>query len=731
MNNSDISPIEARDEDEIFKELQALCNSPGFIHAIAYFCWRDNLIKYSSDKVTESDVKHQYSHEKLLRTEISTLVGLMVRGEIDCYIPKPKVLQSYIDKSEELLHEMHMSLQKPWMEAFQRMIKEPSNSKTCENPFSSAGGLREPIFYAAESAYNFQYEELAAKKYALDDDWLISNKGFSSSDARAVVHALSELHIGKIIDLNNEMIKKHQDEWTFLPGFVFDINELIDKTELNTEIIENVISAFTFNRKNKNSSFSTLSSFNETNAAPIIQIDDDTYVLLQIYSLLEAIYEAPFFWMLKDKSYASTASENRGQFAEQFIADRLRTVFGRDHVFQNVDIYKGKQRFAEADVLVIFGDRAIVVQAKSKRLTIEARKGNDLQLRDDFKKAIEDAYEQALQCAEALQRNDCRFVLPSGEELKFEARPSNIFPVCIVSDHFPALAAQAQQFLKIKSGKGVQPPIVADIFFTDVLAEILGNPLQFLNYMALRAKADDQLLVNQEITILGYHLKHNLWLEEKYNIVNLGDDFTSSLDIAISARRAGVPGEHVPKGILTRFKGTPIGALISEFEARPVPELVSLGLMFLQLSSDAAKHINNGINQLVQQSAKDGKLHDLSIPHELENSGVTIHVSPFAEDKAKDRLSTHCKIRKHDTKSDAWYGLLLAPGTGALKGALLIEEEWKPDVKLDEVLKNWPTKPMVPLNSLSRRPVRKKISRNERCPCGSGLKYKKCCLNRS
>ncbi|MEP3198214.1 MAG: NERD domain-containing protein [Lentilitoribacter sp.] len=731
MTKYDTSPIDARSEAEIFEELRMLCKSPGYIHVIAYFCWRDNIIKYSGDKVTESDVEHQYSDEKLLRTEISTLIGLMVQGEIDYSIPAPKVLQEYIDKSEELLHEIHMSLQKPWMEAFKRIAKDHSSGKTREHPFSAPGGLREPIFYAAESAYNFQYEELAEKKYNLDSDWLVSNMGFTISDAKTVTRAILELQMRHLLDLNDEMIKKHPDKWTFLPGFIFKVNELANQTGLNHVIVENVISAFTFDHSNQNSSFSTLSSFNETNAAPIVQIDGDTYVLLQVYSLLEAIYEAPFFWMLGDKSYASTASKNRGQFAEQFIADRLGTVFGENHVFQNVDIYKGKQRFAEADVLVIYGNRAIVVQAKSKRLTIEARKGNDLQLRDDFKKAIEDAYDQALQCAEALKRDDCRFVLPSGEELELETRPSTVFPVCVVSDHFPALAAQARRFLRIKSGKGVKPPIVTDIFFTDVLTEILGNPLQFLNYMALRAKADDQLLVNQELSILGYHLKHNLWLEEKYNIVNLGDDFTSSLDIAMSARRSGVPGEHVPKGILTRFDGTPIGALISEFEARPVPELVSLGLTFLQLSSEAAKHINNGINQLVQLSAKDGKLHDFSIPHELENSGVTIHVSPFAEDKAKDRLSTHCKIRKHDTKSDSWYGLLLAPGTGAIRGALLIEEEWRPDAKLDEALKNWPTKPMIPISSLSKIPIRKKIGRNERCPCGSGLKYKKCCLNLS
>lgn len=729
MARLDISPADARDEADIFEELGVICGSPGYIHAIAYFCWRDNLIKYSGDRVTESDLEHQHSHEKLLRTEISTLIGLMVQRDIDCDIPEPKVLQEYIDRSEALLHEMHMSLQKPWLEAFRQLAKAPPSKRAGQDPFSTASGLREPIFYAAESAYNFQYDALSEEKYAADDGWLASNKGFKVSDATTVARAISELQMAKLLNLSAEMPQKHPNEWTFFPGFEFSVDELVEKTGLSLETIKNVIAAFTIDHKKRNSTFSSLSAFNETNAAPIIQIADGSFVLPQVYSLLEAIYEAPFFWMLGDEDYASTASENRGQFAEQFLASRLEAVFGASHVFQNVDIYDGKQRFAEADVLVIYGDRAIVVQAKSKRLTIEARKGNDLQLKTDFRKAIQDAYDQGLKCAHALQRDRYRFVLPSGEEVSFKNRPTTVFPICVVSDHFPALAMQARQFLDIKAGKGVEPPIVTDIFFTDVLTEILDTPLQLLNYMALRAKANSQLLVNQELAILGYHLKRNLWLEEEYNFVNLGDDFTSSLDIAMSARRLGVPGEMTPKGILTRFDGTPIGRLISDFEAQPVPELVSLGLMFLQLSSDAAKHINNGIKRLVALSAKDGKLHDFSIPHELEASGVSIHVSPFPEDEAKGRLITHCRARKYLTKSDAWHGLLLAPGTGDLRGALLVKEKWKRDAKMDEAMKQWPKKPMIPLDALSRRSFNRKIGRNEKCPCGSGLKYKKCCLN--
>ena len=40
----------------------------------------------------------------------------------------------------------------------------------------------------------------------------------------------------------------------------------------------------------------------------------------------------------------------------------------------------------EIDVLVLFANRAIVLQAKSKKLTLESRKGNDLAIKKDFKK---------------------------------------------------------------------------------------------------------------------------------------------------------------------------------------------------------------------------------------------------------------------------------------------------------------------------------------------------------
>lgn len=729
MSNEKITPLTARDENEIFADLEVLCRSRGYIHAIAHFCWRDNLIQISDNNITEQDVQRRYSNDRLLTTEISTLIGLMVKGEIDFYRPQPNILQSYIDRSESLLHEMHMSLQKPWMAGFEALARS-SDKSSCFDPFSSAEGLREPIFYAGDSAYSFQYEKLARLKYQADNEWLRDNVGFTIDEACLIARELGELQMRKIADLFDTIRTISPDHWTLLPGFCFSIHELVALTGIELVTIERVISALSFNQLTANALFSNLSAFNEINAAPIIKLDINTHILFQHYSLLEALYEAPFFWMAGDKSYSATASKNRGAFVEQFLVERLSGVFGQKHVFGNVDIYKGKARFGEIDGLIVYGDQAIVVQAKSKRLTIEARKGNDLQLRSDFKKAVQEAYNQAVSCSEALSNAECKFILSSGDEISFSARPAKIFPLCVVADHYPALAAQSRQFLKIHPSTAIRPPIITDVFFIDVLTEMLNSPLQLLNYIALRAKFDKQLFVSQELTTLGYHLKHNLWLEEKYNFVNLGDEFTSSLDIAMTARRLGVPGDRTPKGILTRFCGSPLGMLLSEIERCATPELVGLGMLFLQLSSDAAKHVNSGIEQLIRLANEYGRSHDFSAPSEVDKSGFTFHVNCLPAEAARQRLSTHCRIRKYDTRADTWYGVLLSPKSGRIRGAVAIAEEWKPDPDMKKALEMWPKKPMLPLSALSSQVRVEKTGRNQPCPCGSGRKYKRCCLSR-
>ena len=512
-----------------------------------------------------------------------------------------------------------------------------------------------------------------------------------------------------------------------LPGFMFTTQDLADVSGVPKERVEPILDAFSCGPDERNTSFIALNEFNVTNSTPIFKTDHGSYILLQHYSLIEAVYETPFFWMAADKAYLPVAFANRGRFTEGFVADRLEAVFGVARVLRNVDIYKGKNQFAEADALVLYGDRAIVVQAKSKRLTIEARKGNDLQLKDDFKKAVQNAYDQAQLCAEALTSDGFRFVTPTGKEIEIAYRPRIVIPICIVSDHYPALAFQARQFLKTNVTSSIQPALVTDVFALDVFTEMLNTPLHFVNFLELRARADQKLMVSQELTTLGYHLKHNLWLEDQYDMVNLGDDFTSDLDIAMLARRAGVPGEKTPKGILTRFDNIAIGRLLAEIQKVGSPQLTGLGLLLLQLSSKTANLLSKGIDRIVSEAKSDGKNHDISVPVDASGLGFTIHCNSLPEDVARGRLTAHCRLRKHDGKANAWYGLLLEPGTGQIRGALVNEKDWQPDPQMDAALRSWPRRAPVPISKVASGP--RKVGRNEPCPCGSGRKYKKCCLN--
>jgi hypothetical protein len=381
------------------------------------------------------------------------------------------------------------------------------------------------------------------------------------------------------------------------------------------------------------------------------------------------------------------------------------------------------------DTLVLFGDRAIAVQAKSKKLTLAARKGNDLQMQADFKGAVQDACDQAMLCSEHLITNSATFTDALGNEI---AIPSlkQVYPVCVVTDHYPALSFQARQFLAYTVTGAINVPLVCDVFFVDVVTEFLETPLRFLSYLELRARAGENISLSHEITALGYHLKRNLWLGE-HDFIALQDDLSVDVDIAMAARRDGVPGEKVPPGILTALKGTAVGRIVEQTERRSEAGAIGVGLELLKLSEASAINLSRGIDTIVAEAAKDGKHHDITVASSQAASGITVHCNDLLEMVAAPKLRRHCKLRKYTEKAGKWAGLVVEPGTGAVRFGGLIEFPWKKDAAMDAATAGMaPPQPIEKLPSMIRRGLgkRRKIGRNEPCPCGSGKKYKKCHL---
>lgn len=707
-----------REESEIFSDLEQLCASNGYAHAIAYFCLRDNTFFYSEKNgILPSLSKSPVN--RLTCTEISILIGLMVKQKLNISVPSVDTLSKYIDDSEKLLGELHQSMLNPF--EINELYKYSKNEILTRGKV-----LKEAILYSGESAFPFQYHELSVNMYTKDNVWLIENKGYTIEDANKVVKTIIN-HQTK--QLNSILEKIGQEGFgAILPAYIFSINDIVDESKLDKVIVSKVISSFSLSSTSSNVGFKEPSEFNETNAWPIIPIDKLNYLLFQNNILLQSLYESPFHWYKDDSNYLENANKNRGLFVEEYCAKRLKHVFGDRNVFSGVKVKKTKNSTAtDIDVLVKYADRVIIVQCKSKKLTITARKGNDEILRDDFKKAIQDAYEQGEKCANCILDGKHKFYTDSNEEIKISP-PKEIYIFCVVSSHYPSLAFQAKQFLKFKSTDIIMPPYVMDIFFLDVLTEMLQTPLYFLSYINRRTNYIETINTSHELVTLFYHLKRNLWFENGADLVYLLDHDCVEIYEALLTRRENFEGKDTPEGILTAFKGTPFDKIIKQIEALEEPDAINLGFMLLRCGSDFVSSLNKDIRKICNLNYKDGKLRYLSFMLEPGQVGLTIHININSPSVAEIKLAEYCNKVKYIEKANRWFGLCLDLNLN-IQRAITLENEWHYSTEMETLVK-----PVLERRkkkgsiSKGKRRKKNKIGRNAPCPCGSGKKYKKCCL---
>jgi hypothetical protein len=709
-----------RSEAEIFSELEQLCGSPGYIHVYAALVVQNTFVRFA-EKIKGEDFHESFGKEHLIRTELSTLLGLMVKHKIDFTALTQEQMSQLGTRTLYLLEELHASLSGPML--------VPDKAASLENldlNFTRGAVLREPIFYTGESAYAFQYRDFAPLKYKADEQWMQSNCAFTIAQAAKVGRAILALQQDRLGELYNGLRSGIPENFTFLPGFSFAAQDLLESTGESESTVVNVLNAFCIADADPNQAFQALNDFNLANARPIIRGESDTYILFQAYGFYEALYESPFYWMVQDASYKDTALRHRGAFTEEFSAQCLARVFGEKHTYSNVMIEENTATTAgEIDNLVLFGNRAIVVQAKSKRLTLKARKGNDGAIQKDFSAGINDSYQQALHCARYLLRRDKRIVDKNGTRITIPTL-NKVYLLCLVSDHYPALSFQVGEFLAPDISSEIQAPFVTDIFTLDVMTEMLDSPLRFLSYLDRRTGYGDRIFAGHELTILGYHLRANLWLSSTTDVIYLLDDLSSSLDAAMAVRRDGVPGDRTPPGILIATPGSKYDKLVSQIDSDPRSDLVDLGFMLLKMSGESASQLSQGLEYVMRRARETRGIHDVTMGSGRD-TGITVHSSYLPIPEGLQRLQTHVLSKKYQQKAPSWFGIGVHPGNESLLFGYNAEFEWKEDSALEKTSRSFSNG--LGIEFVNGKPRKRKVGRNDSCPCGSGKKYKKCHLN--
>ncbi|MFW6536710.1 YecA family protein [Acinetobacter baumannii] len=708
-------------EKELIEKLSEICKKPGYIHALSLYTLRIFYIPYG-DKLRKSDIAKANHRHNLIRNEQNLLLLLMTNYHIDESELSFESIIQYIEETRIILEEIHNSINS---RIFKNLFENKKKIKDKNSFFREPEVWREAIFYGPESAYFFQYKELIYSKFSNDDEWFKSNKGFSISEGLEIIKTIG-------FCLEAKRASKLLDEEGYIKTielFSFTIPELISLNQnLDKDIVGNFIKSFL--RSKDKIEVSKIDDFNVMTATPIISINNGVYFIAHLYSLYESLYESPFYWMNSDKKYRAIASKNRGDFTENSAEKYLLRVFGENNVYKNINIFNGKDKISEIDVLIVFANYCIILQAKSKKLTLLSKQGNEISLKNDFKLAIQDSYDQALICAKVIANENYRLINNNGEEVFLNRDIKEIFPVCVVAEHYPSLSIQSHQFIKYETNEIIHEPLITDLFFLDVLTEFLSNPLYFLSYLDRRGKYFEKLMVSQELSALGFHLSQNLYFDNDYHYMHIQDDFTYAIDVAMSVRRENMDGLDTPIGILTRLKDTQVYKILENIIKLDNYYAVHFGFYLLSLSEEYIRQIDSLIILNTKNTFNTDREHDLTFKlDEQKNVGIIIHINNLEIKDAMKKLLFHAKTRKYKEKSNLWFGLIVQPNHNKepnIKNLLILNEKWTYDENLEEHQKFLSNKYNYDLNQ--RVKIKTKIGRNESCPCGSGIKYKKCCL---
>ena len=168
--------LRGRTPGETIADIEQLCQERGFFYSlclmVARFLWT------STDRAVDtdwSDIPNQ--------GELSWLFGLLAENHIALReLPTDEVILEQVYKSVALLRELHMLMAFPMpfdnaTPQGETLDQSLDRRKRYENWMDSGLGMVEPIFYGGEGAYDFQYLEMASKRYEPDEKWIREHKG--------------------------------------------------------------------------------------------------------------------------------------------------------------------------------------------------------------------------------------------------------------------------------------------------------------------------------------------------------------------------------------------------------------------------------------------------------------------------------------------------------------------------------------------------------------------------
>ena len=355
--------------------------------------------------------------------------------------------------------------------------------------------------------------------------------------------------------------------------------------------------------------------------------------------------------------------------------------------------------------------------------------GDGIALSNDFTKAVQDAYDQAITARRALLDGGYRLIDANGATITLPDNVDEAYILCVTGDDYPAVMTQARIYLNVKDRD--PHPIILSIFDLDVVSFYLNDRHEFLYYIRQRSAHTMHFVADSEVSLLGFHLRHKLFPDQNYDEMVLDNSFSQLVDADFLASRGNWHKSDSSERLFHTWRNKAFDELVEDIKqaanegSRQISAEDLLFFMY-DLAGKGADDLINLVEQLKRQTLQDGQEHSARMPMSRHKSGVTFVSYPapthstqlFALERKLEAISF---AHKYMSRADEWMMLASFAGSpvrfdifGYIKGP------WQQDTEMDQFVQE-PLARGIPI-----RPDGKRFSRNETCPCGSGKKFKRC-----
>ena len=705
--------------DKLIDDLETLTQEDGFPYTFAYLILA--ALWTSKDEMADIDWHTRPNHK-----ELSLLLGLMIKHPLRLtHVPTRQLVDSHIARANRLFKDLqaeHLFFPTSSTNVTPPADTTPLHEKleAYDNWMTTGRGMVEPIFYGGSGANDFQYLQMADKRYRHDRNWIRTQLGISIAEINSIARALKQLTHRQVNHLPTtaafrDLLIHCLTALTFAPD---------DLPNIQKTTMERFLELFAVIPGTDNTAFCSIADYNVIHSKPIVRINSRRYFLPLYDNLAESVYESPYYWMLEDASYSNQALANRGNATEEIAHDLLTPVFGNENVYRGVKVRHGKNELTDIDVLAVSQNKAVIVQAKSKKLTITSRQGDGESLTNDFQRAVQNAYEQGLVARKALLQSIGAITGSTDRPIRLDQPIDEVYLVCLTGDHYPALATQVARYL-VKTENDPHP-VAMSAFDLEVVAHYLNEAVEFIYYLRQRSTYSSYFRADSEITLLGFHLSNKLFPAEQADGFYVHSDYAQLVDLNFRVAMGHWPSTESAHRLFHQWRNELFDRIVEQVKAGSNACRMDVLFLLFDLAGDAADNITRIVESIQLKTRIDGQSHDASFPISRHSTGITfVSIAPLLTTRerqdSKREFPRLALARKHKGRADEWLALASIAGSEKAFDMLWYSNEpWRPDAELDDLVRSV-LKPGTFLRAECR-----KIGRNESCPCGSGIKFKRC-----